>query len=225
MGNLPFARTKWPKSSMTNAYITNEQDAASAVALTPLPAHLPVPIEAVSSAAGDSNAVVDGIPQGYRAITVRVDAESAVEGWARSGNYVDVIVLRQSSDREVGVEAKVIAERVKILSAGRSTEPLSGSSAAPSAPPTITLLVSQEDALKIKTAANVGKLTFSLRGTGDESPAIATAMNQKSLLGAARTIAPKAPRYVGTAKGPDGKAYVLAEDARWIRAPEMEKAE
>jgi Flp pilus assembly protein CpaB len=224
LGSVAFAKTKWPKSSLNTNYVNNEADYASAVALTPLPAHLPIPISAVAVGAADANAVVEGIPAGFRAITVRVDAESAVEGWARSGNYVDVIVLRQSNDREVGVEAKIIAENVKILSAGRSTEPLSGQGSAPNAPPTVTLLVSQEDALKIKTAANVGKLTFSLRGVGDSSPSVSLAMNQKSLLGNVHNVVPKKQRYVGTAKGPDGNTYVLSEDARWIRAQAAEHA-
>ncbi|HQH26881.1 MAG TPA: Flp pilus assembly protein CpaB [Oligoflexia bacterium] len=219
---VPFQKTKWPKSQLHGNYIMDEAEYAAAAALAPLPAHLPVPVSAVAPGGGDANAVVESISAGLRAITVRVDAESAVEGWARSGNYVDVIVLRQSADRDVGIEAKVIAENVRILSAGRSTQPVSGESA-PNAPPTITLLVTQEDALKIKTAANVGKLTFALRGTGDQLPTVSLEMNQRALLGSAKSFVPRKKIYTGKATGPDGKTYLLSDDARWVRAPEMEE--
>lgn len=215
-----FTSIRWDKQQLNSDYLLQAADIDQATALTPLPARLPVPLSSVSRNEVDANAVVDGIPVGFRAITVRVDAESAVEGWARSGNYVDVIMLRQGKASEEGIEAKVVAENVRILSAERSTEPLSGQASAPAAPTTVTLLVSQEDALKIKTAQTLGKLTFSLRGTNDSLPTLSVAMNQKTMLGSARTVIPKKQRYRGRAKGPDGKTYVLGEDANWMSSAE-----
>lgn len=69
----------------------------------------------------------------------------AVEGWAQTGNFVDVIVLRQSGDPDLGIEAKVIAENVKILSIVSTVEQLSQNANAVRPPPTVTLLVSAED--------------------------------------------------------------------------------
>lgn len=145
-----------------------------------------------------------------------MDAESAVEGWARSGNYVDVILVRMARDSSSALESAVIAENVRILSAGSSAVPMAGEQTTAHAPSTVTLLTSQEDALKIKTAVNLGKLTFALRGTGDRSPTIARLANQHALLNApqARTAEP----YKGKAKGPDGKLYVLDSHSQWLRA-------
>jgi Flp pilus assembly protein CpaB len=222
ISEVQFAETKWPKSRVSSKYINNLENYKDAVALVSLPAHLPIPVSALQFSRTDENAVVDGIPEGMRAITVKVDAEAAVEGWARSGNYVDVIVLRASRDEESGIEAKVIAENVRILSAGQSAEPLSTKSQAPRAPQTVTLLVNQEDALKVKTASSLGKLAFSLRGSGDDSPTVATVMNQKTLLGGAKRSSPLKERYRGMAKGPDGKTYVLGGDSRWVRTLQAE---
>ncbi len=219
---VQFTRTEWPRARLGLSFVQDIGLYPEAVALNPLPAHLPIPLDAIASSPADAvaNVLVDRIPTGFRAITVNVDAESAVEGWARPGNYVDVIVLRLSKNGESGIEAKVISENVRILSAGQSTEPLSGQSAAPRPPATVTLLVSQEDALKIKTAANVGKLTFSLRGTGDESPTLALTMDQKTLLDSAKTVIPKKEAFRGKATGPDGKVYFLGDDSQWVRRPE-----
>ena len=222
--DVQFTQVKWPKSQVSSEYVldlTNKQDAVAVIALPKL---LPITESALSTARLDSNAVVDGIPEGMRAITVKVDVESSVEGWARSGNYVDVIVIRNSSDATAGLEAKVIAERVKILSAGRSTSQVENATTAPQAPATVTLLVNQEDALKIKTAANIGKLTFSLRGASDQAPTLAVSMNQYRLIGSSKAVENNKPAAIkGTAQGPDGKRYVLTDKSKWLRDGEPEQ--
>lgn len=212
---VPFTEIQWPRQRLSGEYVTNLAAYREWSAVAPLSKLVPVPVSSLSVDGDDANAVVEGIPQSMRAITVKVDPESAVEGWARSGNYVDVIVLRTAADPSLGLEAKLIAENIKILSAGRSTAPIGGGDTAPQAPATVTLLTSQEDALKIKTAASIGKLTFSLRGGGDKAPAEVVAMDQKRLLGGARAVAVKQAAYDGYAKGPDGRMYVLGEDSKW----------
>ncbi len=224
LSQVDFTQVKWPKDRLVGDYVLDLATIKSAVARTSIPKLLPVPVSAISSEPLDANAVVEGIPEGMRAITVRVDAESAVEGWARSGNYVDVIVIRAAADSALGLEAKVIAEKVRILSAERSATPIDASATAPKAPTTVTLLVSQEDALKVKTAANIGKLTFALRGAADQSPTTAVAMNQKQLLSGSTTIQPVRDQFKGSARGPDGKLYVLGDNSRWIRAADIPTA-
>lgn len=225
LGEVEFTETKWPKTRLTGQYVSNLQEFRTAVAVTAIPKLLPIPISAVTKEPLDSNLVVEGIPDGMRAITVKVDAESAVEGWARSGNYVDVMVIRASTDSNIGLETKVIAENIKILSAGSSVTPVNGGTSAPATPGTITLLVTQEDALKIKTGANIGKLTFSLRGRGDQSPSEAVAMNQRKLLGGSYSpiSAPKS-EVKGYARSPDGKLYILGENSKWQRSGEVADA-
>ncbi len=221
LGDVSFAQVQWPKNKLSDNYITDIDEFKNAVAKTALPKYLPIPTSAISAEALDKNAVVEGIPEGMRAITVRVDEEAAVEGWARSGNYVDVILIRSAPDNFTGLEAKVIAEKVKILSVEGSTTPGPTGGSSQKLPRTITLLTSQEEALKIKTASNIGKLNFALRGSGDESPTITTAMDQRKLLGSSQPSRDK-KSFRGFAKGPDGKVYVLSgEESRWLHTPEV----
>jgi len=218
LANVTFIKIKWPKSRLVGQYIADTEQYREAVAISPLPQYLPIPTSALSTSPIAANAVVERIPDGMRAITVTVDAEAAVEGWARSNNYVDVILIRSSRETETGLEAKVIAENVKILSADRSTSPVDSSGIAPKAPNTITLLTSQEDGLKIKTASNLGKLAFALRGKGDESPATVLAMNQKEVLGSAKAV-PQVEEYQGYARDSAGALYVLGDKSRnWIKS-------
>jgi len=215
LSRVEFATVKWPKSKLTGDYLLELETHKDSFAATTLPAHLPIPRSALSKSALDTNAVAEAIPFGMRAITVKVDAESAVEGWARSGNYIDVILVRTA--KEAGLESLVIAENVKILSAGASAQPLNSQENAPKAPNTVTLLVSQEDALRIKTAGNIGRLTFALRGNGDAQPTLTTSIDQRKLLGPA-PLPKKLPEYIGHATGPDGRTYVLAENSKWFRS-------
>ena len=215
---VTFSHVRWPRSRVNGEFISDLSSYQNAVAVTPLPKLLPIPVSAVSNDVLDVNAVVEGIPEGMRAITVKADAESAVEGWARAGNFVDVILIAQTKDSEVGLEAKVIAENVRILSAGRLAQATNTGVNAPEAPKTVTLLTTQEDALKIKAAATLGKLTFSLRGHGDVTPSSIMSVAQKSLVGGGRKVTSKEEdEYRGYAKDSDGRVFVLRNGTRWVR--------
>jgi pilus assembly protein CpaB len=221
LSRVEFILVRWPKSKLPAHYLLELEKYRGHFALNTLPPHLPIPLNAISNAVPDSNAVAEAIPQGMRAITVKVDAESAIEGWARRGNYIDVILIRTSKDESPGLESLVIAENVRILSAGASAQPVTAGDTAPKAPNTLTLLVSQEDALRVKIASNVGRLTFALRGNGDSSPTATTSIDQRKLLGQVPTN-PKVASFVGRAKGPDGKTYVLSQNSKWFRSSDTD---
>jgi len=217
---VEFRSVKWPRSKVSPGYLQSIEPYRDYFTQAQLPANLPIPLAALSNAPLDANAVAEAIPPGMRAITVKVDAESAVEGWARTGNSIDVILVRPSKENGLGLESLVIAENIKILSAGATTSNSSGGENAARAPNTVTLLVSQEDALKVKTAANVGRLTFALRGNGDSTPTIATSIDGRKLLGQSRLETTR-QSILGKAKGPDGKTYVLDQDSKWLRSSEV----
>jgi Flp pilus assembly protein CpaB len=215
--NSDFRMIKWPRSKVGNTYLQSLEPHNNFFALTQLPANLPIPITAISNFAPDANAVTEAIPVGMRAITVKVDVESAVEGWARTGNYIDVILVRPSKENALGLESLVIAENIKILSAGATTTNAGNTESAARTPNTVTLLVTQEDALKVKTAANLGRLTFALRGNGDSTPTVAVSIDGRKLLGQQKQES-KSAVILGKAKGPDGKTYVLDRDSKWLRS-------
>ena len=219
LSDVPFINIPWPKNRFSEEYLKNEVQLKELYATSPLAKLTPIAKSSVTTEVLDRNAVVEGIPEGMRAITVKVDAESAVEGWAQSGNFVDVILLKSSKQSNIGLEALVIAENVRILSAGRSANPSGASASAPRTPSTVTLLTSQEEALKIKTASNIGKLTFALRGIGDKDPAQAVSLSQKSLLGENQSSNRPKDSFAGYAIGPDGKRYVLSSrgDRQWMK--------
>lgn len=110
-----------------------------------------------------ANQVTANIPSGFRAVTIRVDARTSVEGFVRPGAKVDVVWATYIRGEP---SVTVIVQNAKVLSAERSVD----SSADPNVPvpSTVTLLVSARDASKIQLASTEGKLSLSLRGDEDD---------------------------------------------------------
>jgi len=158
--DIPFTTISYPRHQIPSGSLIELESFAEFFTLTTLPARLPIFKENLSKTAQVSNAVMERIPEGMRAITVRVDATTSVEGWASSGAIVDVMLIQPEA-------VSIIAEKVKILSSERSVLPVT-EGAEPTIPNTVTLLVTQGQALAISTAVTLGKISFALRSRGDE---------------------------------------------------------
>ena len=136
---------------------------------------MPIFAENFSKRAPGINPVVERIPPGMRAMTIRVDATSSVEGWAGSGSIVDVLLITHE-------KTSVIAEQVKVLSAERVVVPVEGA-ASPQVPSTVTLLVNQDQCLAINTAIPLGKIAFALRSPEDQDGWISAQYTAEKLRG------------------------------------------
>jgi len=158
--DIKFKTVTFPKHQVPLGSITTLADVSEAVVVASLPANVPLFRPNLSFNATGTNPVTERIPPGMRAMTVRVDATAAVEGWAGSGSVVDVLLVER--DRTT-----VVAENVKILSAERSVTPVEGQGT-PNVPSTVTLLVTQEQCLGINTAIPRGRIAFALRSTSDQ---------------------------------------------------------
>jgi len=110
-----------------------------------------------------TNAITANIPEGYRAVAIRVDATSSVEGWARSGANVDVVWASTIRGKQA---VTVIVQNARILSAERQVTP--DTQPGVPVPSTVTLLVTSDDAARIQLATTTGSLSLSLRGDDDQ---------------------------------------------------------
>lgn len=209
--DVAFKQQRFPKHQLPPGSITEIGRYADSVAIAPLPANLPLFAQNLSFDAAGSNPVLERIPAGMRAMTVRVDATAAVEGWAGSGSIVDVLLIEK--DRTT-----VVAERVKILSAERSVVPVEGQ-AAPNVPSTVTLLVTQGQCLSINTAIPRGRIAFALRGTKDEqnwSDLVFTASQlQQSLPDGERAEQGAITGFVSFSEAGKKRAFALSK-GRWV---------
>lgn len=108
----------------------------------------------------------DSIPAGYRAVTIRVNEETSVAGWAWPGARVDVKWITRVNGRPGLIP---IVQNAEVLSAERNTDSERARNAP--LPATVTLLVSAKEASKIQLASQNGTISLSLRGLSDPGQA------------------------------------------------------
>lgn len=209
--DVQFKQIKFPKQQVPEGALHSIHGYLEAATIAGLPANLPVFKENFSLTASAHNPVIERIPPGMRAMTVKVDATSAVEGWAGSGSVVDVLLVER--DRTI-----VIAEKVKVLSAERSVAPVEGA-AAPSVPSTVTLLVTQDQCLAINTAVPRGKLAFALRSTADQEGWADTLYTAERLRGGDQAAKQEINGYVSVKElnNSEGNSSYALSDGKWIK--------
>jgi pilus assembly protein CpaB len=125
------------------------------------------------------------IPEGMRAISVRVDDVVAVAGFVLPGTMVDVQLTAESGAASV---TNTILEDVRVLAAGQKVE--QDKEGKPQAVSVVTLLVTPEQANKLTMASNNGRIHLALRNTIDRKLAEPPPVYMSSLLGAKPQPAP-----------------------------------
>ncbi|MCB0329629.1 MAG: Flp pilus assembly protein CpaB [Bdellovibrionales bacterium] len=183
LSTVKFKKISYPAHQVPLGAIRDLSSYADAVTLAKIPANIPVFKENLTFSSLKSNPVIDQIPNGMRAMTIKVDATTAVEGWASSGSIVDVLLVEKE-------KTTVVAEKVKILSAERSVTPVEQGES-PKLPTTVTMLVTQEQCLAINTAIPRGKIAFALRSSDDNAAWQTTYFTSDHLKNTSRTLEQK----------------------------------
>jgi pilus assembly protein CpaB len=118
------------------------------------------------------------IPEGMRAISVRVDEVVGVAGYVLPGNRVDVLATANPTDQRSDTTTKVILSNVQVLTAGTRMEQ-DQENAKPLQVTVVTLLVFPEQSERLALASTEGKIQLALRNPLDqgapETPGIKTA--------------------------------------------------
>jgi pilus assembly protein CpaB len=101
------------------------------------------------------------IPQGMRAVSVRVNDVVSVAGFVQPGTRVDVLATgSQGSDRQT----TTVLENVLVLAVGKNFDQNSNEAASA---PVITFAVSPDDAQKLALVSQEGRIQLSLRNPLD----------------------------------------------------------
>ncbi|WKZ57555.1 MAG: Flp pilus assembly protein CpaB [Bdellovibrionota bacterium] len=207
--SIPVREVQFPKHQLPQGALADLTPYAENVTRVALPANLPIFADNLAASQFSSNPVVERIPPGMRAMTVRVDATSAVEGWARSGSVVDVLLVEDN-------QTTVVAEKVRILSAERSVEALEAES--PAVPSTVTLLVTQEQCLAINTAIPLGRIAFALRGVADGDSWQSDTFSAELLRSRGLGEAKGGVQGFVEVQGGDGAERFALSQGRWVRS-------
>ena len=137
------------------------------------------------------------IPEGMRAVSVRVDEVVGVAGYVLPGNRVDVLATANPTDQRADTTTKVILSNVQVLTAGTRMEQ-DQENTKPVAVTVVTLLVFPEQSERLALASTEGKIQLALRNPLDQgapdTPGIKTAGLMGRVTPALKTAAPTTAR-------------------------------
>ena len=113
------------------------------------------------------------IPQGMRAMSIRVNDVIGVAGYVVPGTRVDVLVTVREDGPENGRQdpiARTVVSNVEVLTAGTAIDQTRAKDGKPQPATVVTLALTPEDGEKIALAQSEGKLSLALRNPLDVEP-------------------------------------------------------
>jgi pilus assembly protein CpaB len=124
------------------------------------------------------------IPEGMRAVSVRVNEVVGVAGYVLPGNRVDVVATASPTDAHSDTTSKVVLSNVQVLTAGTRMEQGQDQSK-PVQVTVVTLLVYPEQAERLALASTEGKIQLALRNPLDQGAPPTPGIKTAGLMGAA----------------------------------------
>ena len=125
------------------------------------------------------------IPEGMRAVSVRVNEVVGVAGYVLPGNRVDVVATASPTDSRSDTTSKVVLSNVQVLTAGTRMEQ-SDAENKPMQVTVVTLLVNPEQAERLALASTEGKIQLALRNPLDTSAPETPGIRTAGLMGSAK---------------------------------------
>ena len=129
------------------------------------------------------------IPDGMRAVSVRVNEVIGVAGYVLPGTRVDVLATASPNGNSQEVTSKVILSNVQVLTAGTRMEQ-DQEKGKPMSVTVVTLLVFPEQSERLALASTEGKIQLALRNPLDTSAPETPGMKTATLLGMSKSKAP-----------------------------------
>src|SRR5438477_1029664 len=155
----------WPGAVPIGA-TTDVQKVLKRGATTPIHAKEPV-IETRLAPLGAGGGLAAMIPQGMRAVAVRVNEVVGVAGFVVPGMRVDILISGNTpgGDGNLGTLTKTLLQNIEVLSAGQDFK--KDTEGKPIAVPVVNLLVTPEQAEQLSLASNQTTIQLILRNPLD----------------------------------------------------------
>src|SRR5215471_10564400 len=151
------------------------------------------------------------IPDGMRAVSVRVNEVIGVAGYVLPGTRVDVLCTESPTNQQTDVTSKVILSNVQVLTAGTRMEQ-DKDKGKPMQVTVVTLLVYPDQSERLALASTEGKIQLALRNPLDQSAPATPGVKPAVLLGMA-PAKPTTPVHTASSKrvtGPVTQAAPVA---------------
>jgi pilus assembly protein CpaB len=175
---VPFPKESTPDGAFETAEKLNGR-----VAVTNINAKEPI-TEARLAPEGTVGGLSAVIPEGYRAMTVKVDDVVGISGFIMPGTLVDVVVVINPEEGYKGAQgpiSKIVLQNIKVLANGQNIDKPESEREANSVK-AVTLQVTPEQAEKLALAATEGKLQLVMRSSLDQDDEQTPGVSKRGLL-------------------------------------------
>ena len=159
------------------------------------------------------------IPEGMRAVSVRVNEVIGVAGYVLPGTRVDVLATATPAGQTQEVTTKLILSNVQVLTAGTRMEQ-DQEKGKPMQVTVVTLLVFPEQSERLALASTEGKIQLALRNPLDMGAPETPGMKTATLLGVAK--APAARPAAGSSRKAAAAGPVSQEAPAAVALPTVE---
>jgi len=172
-----FRWMSWPKAAITPSYITKTDgsaakmhDLSGSVARSALLAGEPITAQKLIKA-GQGGVLAAILPQGMRAISTKIRAETAAGSLILPNDHVDVLLIRRVRGRSGQDDSVVdtLFRNVRVMAIGQQIETKEGKKFADVSASTATLELTPKQAEMMALANSLGEITLSLRSVADLS--------------------------------------------------------
>lgn len=171
----------WPSASLPPGALVDAKALEDRVVKTSVLRGEPI-LEAKLAPVGTKGGLSAVIPEGKRAMTVRVNDVIGVAGFALPGNYVDIVVNTQldtdgaKGDKQI---SKIVLEHILVLAVAQEAN---RDETRPKVVNAVTLELTPEQAEKLDLARSVGTLSLVLRNQVDRDGVATRGIMKRNLL-------------------------------------------
>ena len=173
---------QFPKEAVPDGAFESLEKLAGRVAVVNIAPRDPV-TESKIAPEGTAGGLSALIPEGYRAMTVKVDDVVGISGLIMPGTLVDVVVVIDPAE-QAGMQnpiSKIVLQNIKVLANGQNIDKPEDQREANSVK-AVTLQVTPEQAEKLALAATEGKLQLVMRNQIDQGDEQTPGVNKRGLL-------------------------------------------
>ena len=204
---------QWPANAVPAGVFETSDELVGRGLVMPVIQNEPIlPMKLASKEAGSGLPVM--IPEGQRAVSVRVNEVIGVAGYVLPGTRVDVVAVASATDNKGDTTSKVVLMNVQVLAAGTKMEQ-DGDQGKPMPVTVVTLLVDPEQAERLTLASTEGKIQLALRNPLDKGAPTTPGVRPASLLGSA----PLASKYASPMRARIARPAAIVADATPPPAP------
>jgi pilus assembly protein CpaB len=182
----------WPAKSPIAGGLARVQDAVGRGLLNPVAENEPLTEPKLAPREAGAG-LPPTIPNGMRAISVKVDEVIAVAGFTVPGTHVDVLATVTEKEES---RTRTVVSNLQVLASGTRYDQQEAKTGKPIPTTVVTLLATPDDAEKIAMAAAGGKVMLALRNPLDNVPTTTQGVRLASLTGP-----PSPPPVVRTVEG------------------------